>query len=341
MTNPDLLTQSYDYTLPEELIASSPVHPADSAKLLVYNRNNQSITHATFTNLLDFIPNECAIFINDTKVIKARIFGKKESGGRVELLLNRPLENNRFQVMIRGKVSKGAKLYFDESLVAIVDELFNDGSRVVKFELKGLSLDFTHLVEVLNRIGHIPLPPYINRDDTKEDITEYQSLFATKDGAVAAPTASLHFTPELLALMRDKHETQTLTLHVGAGTFKPVDCNEILLHPMHSEQFDIPRDALHLLESKKKILAIGTTVTRTIEYYARTGQISGECDLFLHPQNRPQRVDYLLTNFHLPKSTLIMLVASFIGREETLRIYDEAIKMDYRFFSYGDALLIL
>jgi len=341
MTNPDLLTQSYDYALPEELIAFSPVHPADSAKLLVYNRSNQSITHATFTNLLDFIPNECAIFINDTRVIKARIFGKKESGGRVELLLNRPLENNRFQVMIRGKVSKGAKLYFDESLVAIVDELFNDGSRVVKFELMGANLDFTHLVEVLNRIGHIPLPPYINRDDTKEDITEYQSLFATKDGAVAAPTASLHFTPELLALMRDRHETQTLTLHVGAGTFKPVDCNEILLHPMHSEQFDIPQDALHLLESKKKILAIGTTVTRTIEYYARTGKISGECDLFLHPQNRPQRVDYLLTNFHLPKSTLIMLVASFIGREETLRIYDEAIKMDYRFFSYGDALLIL
>jgi S-adenosylmethionine:tRNA ribosyltransferase-isomerase len=341
MTNPDLLTQSYNYALPSELIASHPAHPADSAKLLVYDRNNKSITHTTFANLLDFIPSECSIFINDTKVIKARIYGKKESGGKVELLLNRPLENNKFQVIIRGRVSKGTKLYFDESLVAKVEELFDDGSRVVSFELDGLSLDFTHLVEVLNRIGHIPLPPYINRDDTKEDITEYQSLFAAVDGAVAAPTASLHFTPELLALMRDRHETQTLTLHVGAGTFKPVDCNEILLHPMHSEQFDIPQNAISILQSNKKILAIGTTVTRTIEYHARTGETNGECDLFLHPQNTPQRVNHLLTNFHLPKSTLIMLVASFMGRNEAIRVYEEAIKERYRFFSYGDALLIL
>jgi S-adenosylmethionine:tRNA ribosyltransferase-isomerase len=341
MTNPDLRTESYDYVLPSELIASSPVHPADSAKLLVYNRSNQSITHTTFAHLLDFIPLECAICLNDTKVIKARIFGKKESGGAIELLLNRPLSNNQFQAMIRGRVMVGSKLYFDDNLIATVEELFDDGSRVVSFTRNNNILDFTHLVEILNTIGHVPLPPYIHRDDTKEDITEYQSLFASVDGAVAAPTASLHFTPELLALMKEKYQTQTLTLHVGAGTFKPVDCDDILLHPMHSEQFDIPQNALNLLKSEKKILAIGTTVTRTVEYHARTGQTNGECNLFLHPQNMPQRVDYLLTNFHLPKSTLIMLVASFMGRKETIRVYNEAIKEQYRFFSYGDALLIL
>lgn len=341
MTNMDMLTKSYDYHLPPELIASYPASPADSARLLVYDRKNQHITHTTFAHILDFIPSECAVVINDTKVIKARIFGKKESGGKVELLLNRPLDDNKYQVMIRGKVSLGTKLCFDQNLIATIENLVDDGSRIVNFSVNNEKIEFNKLVEILNDIGHVPLPPYIQREDTQDDKTEYQSLFASKDGAVAAPTASLHFTHELLQKMKNRHTTETVTLHVGAGTFKPVDCNDILSHPMHSEQFDIPIDAQNLLKSNKKIVAIGTTVTRTIEYYARTGKTSGECNLFLHPHNKPKRVDYLLTNFHLPKSTLIMLVASFIGREETLKIYSEAIKEKYRFFSYGDALLIL
>lgn len=341
MNNEDLLTSSYDYELPSELIATHPLHPADSAKLLVYNRSDKSITHTTFANILDFIPQDYVIFLNDTKVIKARIFGKKASGGAVELLLNRPLDNDRFQVMIRGRVTVGTELYFDDDLVAKVEELVDDGSRVVSFTQHGSPLDFAKLVEILGSIGHVPLPPYIHRADTSDDEREYQSLFARVNGAVAAPTASLHFTPELLDNLRAKHETHTITLHVGAGTFKPVESTEILDHPMHSEEFDIPLSAQNALKSNKKILAIGTTVTRTIEFYARTNKVNGECNLFLHPQNRPLRVDSLLTNFHLPKSTLIMLVASFIGREETIMLYNEAINAKYRFFSYGDALLII
>jgi len=342
MTNSeDLLTSSYDYALPSNLIATHPVHPADSARLLVYDRENSSITHTKFSSLLEYISQDYSILLNDTKVIKARIFGKKQSGGAVELLLNRPLDNDRYQVMIRGKVSIGTKLYFQNDLTAEIIELYDDGSRIVNFMQNSLLLDFSKLVDVLSEIGHVPLPPYIQRDDTKDDELEYQSLFAVNNGAVAAPTASLHFTPKLLQNMKDRHETATITLHVGAGTFKPVESIDILGHIMHSEQFDIPKQTQNILESNKKVLAIGTTVTRTIEYHARTKETSGECNLFLHPQNRPLRVDSLLTNFHLPKSTLIMLVASFIGRNETMRLYDEAIKEQYRFFSYGDALLIL
>ncbi len=339
--NLDLLTASYDYELPKELIALHPVHPADSAKLLVYDRQSDTITHTTFSNLLEFIPKECNIFLNDTKVIKARIFGSKVSGGAIELLLNKPLHDDRFLVMIRGKVKIGTRLFFDNDLITTVTQLNNDGSRVVVFEKNKKILNFEELIKILELIGHMPLPPYIQRNDTAEDEIEYQSLFADKSGAVAAPTASLHFTPELLELLKQKHNTYTLTLHVGAGTFKPVDCNQILLHPMHSEQFHIPNDTLPALQNDKPILAIGTTVTRTIEYFSRTNITSGECDLFLHPHNKPQRVNHLLTNFHLPKSTLIMLVASFIGREKTLKIYNEAISKNYRFFSYGDTILIL
>ena len=181
----------------------------------------------------------------------------------------------------------------------------------------------------------------MQREDNAEDETDYQTLFAKNAGAVAAPTASLHFTPELFAALEERHKTHKVTLHVGAGTFKPVEAEEILDHPMHSEYFDIPRSSAEVLDSKTPLLAIGTTVTRTIEYYVRTQKTEGECDLFLNPSNPPQRVTHLLTNFHLPKSTLIMLVSAFIGREKTLYLYKEAIEKKYRFFSYGDAMLIL
>jgi S-adenosylmethionine:tRNA ribosyltransferase-isomerase len=335
----ELLTESYNYTLPEELIASEPVQPRDHAKLLVYDRASDTVTHSTFKHLLEFLP-ECDLFLNDTRVIKARIFGKKISGGKVELLFNKPLDAHRYLVMIRGKVKVDTKLFFDQELVATVQHLNEDGSRVVTFTKADREIRFEELVSLLDEIGHIPLPPYMQREDKKEDETDYQTLFAKHAGAVAAPTASLHFTPELFAQLKAKHPTHTLTLHVGAGTFKPVEVTNIMDHPMHSEYFHIPDNSAKVLDSDRPILAIGTTVTRTIEYYARTGRKDGECDLFLNPLNPPQRVTHLLTNFHLPKSTLIMLVSSFIGREKTLQLYKEAIEKKYRFFSYGDAMLI-
>jgi len=227
--------------------------------------------------------------------------------------------------------------------VAEVEELLKDGSRIVSFKLKIKNgkwkiLDFLELVNILEKIGHVPLPPYIKRSDEKIDEKEYQTIFAKKEGAVAAPTASLHFTDELLDKIKEKY---FLTLHVGAGTFKPVEVKDIREHKMHSEFYEIPKNTAKILDSDKEIVAVGTTVTRTIEYYVRTKKLKGECDLFLNPLNPPIRVNHLLTNFHLPKSTLIMLVASFIGREKTLEIYNEAIKNNYRFYSYGDAMLII
>ena len=336
-----LKTSSYDYNLPKEHIATHPVSPADNARLLVYNRATNSIIHTTFKNLMDFLPNELSVFLNDTKVIKARIFGTKETGGKIELLLNKPLFMDRYLVMIGGKVRIGTKLFFDENLNAEVLEVNEDGSRIVQFFQNDKKLDFLALVDILNKIGHLPLPPYMNREDEKQDEKDYQTLFAKNYGAVAAPTASLHFTPELLEKINAKYSVNYLTLHVGAGTFKPVDVDDILNHPMHSEYFEIGIDAKKALDKASKVLAVGTTVTRTVEYYSRTNKIQGECDLFLNPANKPIKVDYLLTNFHLPKSTLIMLVASFVGIEKTLEIYHVAIKENYRFYSYGDGMLII
>ena len=337
----ELLTKNYDYELPEGFIATTPVHPRDHAKLLVYDRKTDTITHTTFKHLLDFVPKECDVFLNDTRVIKARIFGEKASGGKVELLFNKPLDAHHYLVLIRGKVKVGTELFFDDSLIATVTELNEDGSRIVTFTHNNKEIRFEELVLVLDNIGHIPLPPYMHREDNKEDETDYQTLFAKNAGAVAAPTASLHFTPELFAALQARHQTHKVTLHVGAGTFKPVEVEEILEHPMHSEYFHISKKAAKILDSDTPLLAIGTTVTRTLEYYVRTGELEGECDLFLNPHNLPQRVTHLLTNFHLPKSTLIMLVSAFIGREKTLQLYKEAIEKEYRFFSYGDAMLIL
>ncbi|RXK14406.1 tRNA preQ1(34) S-adenosylmethionine ribosyltransferase-isomerase QueA [Halarcobacter mediterraneus] len=336
-----LKTSSYDYNLPKELIATKPVYPADSAKLLVYNRETDTITHTTFKSLMHVLPDNLSVFLNDTKVIKARIFGEKESGGKVELLFNKPLFMDRYLVMIRGKVKIGTKLFFPMNLQAEVLEVNDDGSRVVNFIQNDKKLDFLSLVEILNEIGHLPLPPYMNREDEEKDNEDYQTLFAKNYGAVAAPTASLHFTEELLEKINNKYDVNYLTLHVGAGTFKPVDSEDILSHPMHSEYFEIGSEAKKSLDEAQKVLAVGTTVTRTVEYYARTNKIQGECDLFLNPANKPIKVDHLLTNFHLPKSTLIMLIASFVGLEKTLEIYEEAIKEKYRFYSYGDGMLII
>lgn len=334
-------TSSYDFTLPEALIAAHPAQPRDHARLLVYDRATETITHTRFDRIEDFLPNACALVFNDTKVIKARLYGQKESGGNVELLINRPLDAYTVNVYIRGKMKPGTRLRFGEDLEAVVEALHEDGSRTVTFERHGDALRFESLLPIIDRIGHVPLPPYIQRDDTEEDVCEYQTVFAKNEGAVAAPTASLHFTDALFAQVCARHPYAYVTLHVGAGTFKPVEAEVITDHPMHSEYFDIPEDARNLIDSKVPLLCIGTTSTRTVEYYVRTHETNGAANLFLHPGNPPQRVDHLLTNFHLPKSTLLMLVASFVGLEKAQMLYNEAIKEKYRFYSYGDAMLML
>lgn len=335
------LTSSYHYELPEELIATHPVHPRDHARLLVYNRADKSITHARFDALDNFLPRECGIIFNDTKVIKARLYGNKESGGAIELLINRPHDAHSINVYIKGRVKEGTLLVFDEDLSARVIKLHEDGSREVNFYLRDTLIRFEELLPILEKVGHIPLPPYLGREDNSEDEREYQSVFAHYEGAVAAPTASLHFSDELFEAVCSSHPHAFVTLHVGSGTFKPVETEVITDHPMHSEYFDISPRALELLSSDIPLLSIGTTSTRTVEYHARTAETQGEANLFLHPHNPPKRINHLLTNFHLPQSTLLMLVASFVGLEETHRIYKEAIDKQYRFFSYGDAMLIL
>jgi len=336
-----LLTSSYHYKLPEALIATHPIHPRDHARLLVYNRADKSITHSRFDQLNDFLPSNCGIIFNDTKVIKARLYGKKESGGAIELLINRPLDAYAINVYIKGRVKADTRLLFDGELSAHVINLHEDGSRDVNFYSRDTLIRFEELLPILEKVGHIPLPPYLGREDNSEDEREYQSVFAHHEGAVAAPTASLHFTDELYEAVCSRHPHAFVTLHVGSGTFKPVEAEIITDHPMHSEYFDISPSAQELLHSDIPLLSIGTTSTRTVEYHTRTGETHGEANLFLHPNNPPKRVNHLLTNFHLPQSTLLMLVASFIGVEETHRIYKEAIDEKYRFFSYGDAMLIL
>ena len=360
MLEKELLTSSYDFTLPEKLIATHPASPRDHAKLLVYNRATDTITHTYYYDFEKYIPKDCALIFNDTKVIKARLFGFKPSGGKIELLINRALNANDINVYIRGKVKLATEIAFDENLVAKVIALNDDGSRIVNFfssktlkasdtsnsqapvwELKE-KLRFEEILPIIEKIGHIPLPPYIQREDSEEDASEYQSVFAREEGAVAAPTASLHFTDEQHKRVCQNFKHAYVTLHVGSGTFKPVDTDIITQHPMHSEYYDISDKAKDILDSQTPVLCIGTTSTRTVEFYDKHGKVqSGEANLFLHPQNKPSRVNHLLTNFHLPKSTLLMLVASFVGLEKTQELYAEAIKEEYRFYSYGDAMLIL
>lgn len=339
--NDPLLTESYDYDLPEELIATHPVYPRDHARLLVYNRNDKSITHTRFDALDTFLPEDCTILFNDTKVIKARLYGHKSSGGAIELLINRPLDAYTINVYIKGRVKLQTLLQFQENLSARVTALNEDGSREVVFSLGETPLRFEALLPILENIGHIPLPPYLGREDDTEDEREYQSVFARNEGAVAAPTASLHFTDALFESVCARHPHAFVTLHVGSGTFKPVEAAVITDHPIHSEYFEIGTPAKAIIDSSAPLLCVGTTSTRTVEYHVRTDELRGEANLFLHPHNPPLRVNHLLTNFHLPKSTLLMLVASFIGLEETHRLYQEAIDQHYRFFSYGDAMLIL
>lgn len=330
---------SYDYELPSHLIATTPAKPKESANLLIYDRSNSKITHTKFGNLMEFLP-PCDIIFNDTKVIKARIYGKKSSGGAVELLLNQPLGDGKFSTLIKGRIKVGSVLEFDNGLSCEICDILNE-YRVVKFYKDNKLLDTPNLYRILDQIGHIPLPPYIKRDDEKSDEIWYQSVFAKNSGAVAAPTASLHFSDEMIENLKSKHNISYITLHVGAGTFKSVESSDIREHKIHSEIYSMSDQAIQAINSDRAILGVGTTVTRCVEYFYKNRVKNGLCDLFLHPANPPKRQNYLLTNFHLPKSTLIMLVASFVGLDNVKEIYKQAIEKEYKFYSYGDAMLVI
>lgn len=338
--------QSYDFTLPNNLLAFSPSFPRDVCKLLVYKKDTKKIIHTSFNELFSFIPNDYLILLNDTKVLKARIFAHKEFKNKsYEILFHKALSKTSFLVQIKGKIRPKDILELDCNTFIRVNNILKDGFKDISF-LEKLGEDFILLEEqgVLNLLqekGKIPLPPYIKRDATLKDEIDYQSVFAKNLGSIAAPTASLHFSKQMLKSLKDSFNHAFLTLHVGAGTFKPVVAEDILEHKIHSEFFSISKSSAEKINKSSKILCIGTTSLRVLEFYNNTKILQGECDIFLHPFNRPKKADALLTNFHMPKSSLLMLVAGFLSLAEVQEIYKEAIAKEYKFYSYGDCMLII
>jgi len=331
----------YDYHLPEELIAKYPVEPRDTCRLMVLDRKNKTIEHKIFKDIVDYFKAGDVLVLNDTKVIPARLIGKKESGATIEVLLLNPITDNVWEALGRNlkRWKEGQKIKVGEDFYIELLEKGEEG----KIKIKLIGNDIKALIE---KYGSIPLPPYIRREAEDKDKTLYQTVFAKKEGAVAAPTAGLHFTDRLLKELENKGVLiKYLTLHVGIGTFKPIKTENIKEHKMHEEYYFIPDDTKNaILEAKdkgNKIFATGTTVVRTLETFARTGKTEGFSDIYIYPPFEFKIVDALITNFHLPKSTLLLLVSAFAGRDFILKAYNEAVKQKYRFFSYGDAMLII
>lgn len=345
-------TADFDYVLPPELIAQQPLPDRDAARTLVLGRASGAIRHQQFTAFPQHLRPGEVLVLNDTKVIPARLIGRKPTGGEVELLLIEELSACRWLAMARPakRLHEGTEIVFAENpksepLRALVESKRDGGEVVVRFT--GTADLFT----ALQRVGHVPLPPYIRHgEDAPADRERYQTIFARQPGAVAAPTAGLHFTPRTFeALAQRGVLVHRLTLHVGPGTFKPVATDDIGQHTMHIERFDIPPDTAAAVNAAKRdgrrVVCVGTTTVRALESVADTeGQIragAGETDIFIYPPYPFRVADALLTNFHLPCSTLLMLVSAFAGREPTLRAYAEAVRERYRFYSYGDCMLIV
>ena len=348
----------YDYELPAELIAQKPNEQRDQSNLLALDRKTGKFSHHRFADLDHFLNPGDVLVVNNTSVIPGRLFGRKESGGKVEVLIcsfngNCPShfkkEDLVYECLVKAaKPSRpGVSFYFDEGLRAEVIERRN-GTYIIKFYFEG---DFENL---LDRIGKVPLPPYIRRNSNLEppcdDRAAYQTVYASEKGAIAAPTAGLHFTPELITKLKAKGiGIVSITLHIGYGTFLPVRTADIRSHRMHSENYAIPVQTADLINSARsagrRVVAVGTTCVRTLEYASdNDGNVSsgnGCCDLFIYPGYTFKTVDAMITNFHLPQSTLLMLVSAFAGRANVLNAYQVAIKRKYRFYSYGDAMLIL
>lgn len=332
----------FDYQLPKGLIAQHPVEPRDHARLMVLHRGSGTLEHRRFYELPGYLREGDVLVVNESKVFPARLLGRRSSGGKVELLLLRRLEGDLWEALARPgrRVRPGEKLYFREGVTGEVVERTEDGKRVVKF-----SGD----LGALRRLGQVPLPPYIRRPPVPEDEERYQTVYAKVEGSVAAPTAGLHFTEELLGKLREEGvRIVPVVLHVGPGTFRPVE-GEVSEHRMEPEYYEITGEAADAINEARvrggRVVAVGTTSVRVLETVAdEEGRVRpgrGLTELFIYPPYRFKAVDVLITNFHLPRSTLLMLVAAFAGRERVLEAYGEAVRLGYRFYSYGDAMLIL
>ncbi|MGI6563169.1 MAG: tRNA preQ1(34) S-adenosylmethionine ribosyltransferase-isomerase QueA [Clostridia bacterium] len=334
------------YDLPEEYIAQKPVTPRDHSKLLIYDRKNDTIQHKRFYEIIDYLEEGDCLVLNDTKVIPARLFGeKKDTGAKIEFVLLKEIETKKWEVMLRpGRKAKiGSRFVFGNGLLeAEITDIVEGGNRIVSFECEGL------MENVLEKIGQMPLPPYIK--SKLEDTERYQTVYAKYAGSAAAPTAGLHFTEELLEKIQKKGISIVyLTLHVGLGTFRPVKTENIEDHKMHTERFTIGKNTCDVINrtktEKKHVICVGTTCCRVLESVAdengHVRPVTGETDIFIYPGYRFKAVDRLVTNFHLPESTLLMLVSAFAGKENIMTCYKEAIEKNYRFFSFGDAMFIL
>ncbi|MBR5288649.1 MAG: tRNA preQ1(34) S-adenosylmethionine ribosyltransferase-isomerase QueA [Clostridia bacterium] len=338
-------TSDFNYDLPEELIAQTPVYPRDSSRLLVYHRENNEIEHKVFHDVIDYLNPGDVLVVNQTRVIPARLYGVKEgTGGAIEFLLLRRLNLTDWEVILKpGKKAKpGARFVFGEGeLKAEILTIAEDGGRTVRFEYEGVFED------VLDRLGQMPLPPYIH--EKLEDKTRYQTVYAKIDGSAAAPTAGLHFTPELMDKVKAKGiEIVPVLLHVGLGTFRPVKEEDVSNHHMHSEYYEVTpeqADAINAARARGgRVVCVGTTSVRTLETVATEDGVvhpgSGFTQIFITPGVKIKAVDALITNFHLPQSTLLMLISALMGRENALAAYEEAVRERYRFFSFGDAMFI-
>ncbi|MDE7182438.1 MAG: tRNA preQ1(34) S-adenosylmethionine ribosyltransferase-isomerase QueA [Clostridia bacterium] len=335
--------KDFYYDLPEELIAQTPATPRDSSRLLVYDRAADKTEHKIFRDIYGYLKSGDVLVINNTKVLPARMYAHTEHGGVVEILLLKRLEKDKWEVLVKPgkKCTVGKKLKISDELSLTVEGITDSGERIVNFSYVGV------FEEILDRVGSMPLPPYIKAK--LEDKNRYQTVYAKCDGSAAAPTAGLHFTPELLQKIKDKGvAVAEVLLHVGLGTFRPVKEEIITDHKMHSEYFEVSADAAETINRAKRegrrVIAVGTTSVRTLESAADENGFlkpcSGNTQIFIYPPYKFKCVDALITNFHLPESTLIMLVAALTGREKILSLYEEAVKQRYRFFSFGDAMFI-
>lgn len=337
--------EEFDYNLPEELIAQVPIAKRDESRLMVLHRDSKRVEHKTFRDVIDYLkPGDCLVR-NNTKVIPARLYGKKETGANVEFVLLNQIEGDIWESIVRpgNKLKPGTKVEFGDGLLkATILDIMDGGTRKVKFEYEGI------FNEILDKIGLMPLPPYIHESLKEKD--RYQTVYAKYNGSAAAPTAGLHFTPELLNRIEEKGiKIANVTLHVGIGTFRPVKEENIEEHKMHTEHFYIKQEDVDKINETKKaggrVIAVGTTSCRVLETIAseETGLVEateGDTGIYIYPGYKFKCIDGLITNFHLPKSTLLMLVSALAGREFVLDAYNEAVKEKYRFFSFGDAMLI-
>ena len=337
-------TDDFDYNLPPELIAQTPVYPRDSSRLLSYNRQTGEVKHQRFSDIVSHLKKGDVLVRNNTKVLPARMFGYTPNGAKVEILLLKRFNLNEWEVLVKPgkKARKGAILTLSDQLKAEVLDIFDEvGSRKVKFIYEGVFED------IISRLGEMPLPPYIT--EKLKDQSRYQTVYAKTDGSAAAPTAGLHFTERLIEELIEKGvEIVDVLLHVGLGTFRPVKVDDVTKHHMHSEYYEISEESAEKINKAKKegrrVIAVGTTSVRTLESVAdENGFVKaekGNTEIFIYPPYKFKCVDALITNFHLPKSTLVMLVASLTGKDKILELYKTAVEEKYRFFSFGDSMFI-